>query len=220
MYVYNNQKGIKSQKQNQCKFKINPFYMVIRSHVQLMASLELETRYFLFQCPHSSYDVSIRNSETFQFNSVQLLSCVQLFATLWTSAHQASLSITSSWSLLNLMSVVLVMLIFKYQNILLLDYAFWKEYTEKHDFLGSTEKMHNSDTVLFFHLCLCFNRLTSFWSCCVMWFRLILKCALFSCLLLLILACSVNISSIAQSLKFMGGLSRFKVKYCGSRVGG
>ena len=28
--------------------------------------------------------------------SVQLLSCVRLFATLWTAAHQASLSITNS----------------------------------------------------------------------------------------------------------------------------
>ena len=36
---------------------------------------------------------------------VQSLSHVQLFATLWTAAHQASLSITSSWSSLKLMSV-------------------------------------------------------------------------------------------------------------------
>ena len=40
---------------------------------------------------------------------VQLLSCVQLFATLWTAACQASLSFTSSWSLLKLMSIELVM---------------------------------------------------------------------------------------------------------------
>ena len=33
-------------------------------------------------------------------SSVQSLSTVQLFATLWTAAHQASLSITNSWSLL------------------------------------------------------------------------------------------------------------------------
>ena len=39
-----------------------------------------------------------------QFSSVQLLSCVQLFATPWTAAHQASLSMTNSWSLLKLMS--------------------------------------------------------------------------------------------------------------------
>ena len=40
---------------------------------------------------------------------VQSLSHVQLFATPWTAAHQASLSITNSWSLLKLMSIVLVM---------------------------------------------------------------------------------------------------------------
>ena len=43
------------------------------------------------------------------FISVQLLSHVQLFATPWTAAHQASLSITSSQSLFKLMSVELVM---------------------------------------------------------------------------------------------------------------
>ena len=42
-------------------------------------------------------------------SSVQLLSCVQLFATPWTTARQASLSITNSQSLLKLMSVELVM---------------------------------------------------------------------------------------------------------------
>ena len=41
--------------------------------------------------------------------SVQLLSHVRLFATSWTAAHQASLSITNSWSLLKLMSIKLVM---------------------------------------------------------------------------------------------------------------
>ena len=43
------------------------------------------------------------------FSSVQSLSHVQLFATPWTTAHQASLSITSSQSLLKLMSIKLVM---------------------------------------------------------------------------------------------------------------
>ena len=43
-------------------------------------------------------------------SSVQLLSPVQLFVTPWTAAHQASLSITNSWSLLKLMSIELVML--------------------------------------------------------------------------------------------------------------
>ena len=44
-----------------------------------------------------------------QSSSVQSLSCVQLFATLWTAAHQAFLSITNSWSLLKLMFIVSVM---------------------------------------------------------------------------------------------------------------
>ena len=44
-----------------------------------------------------------------QFSSVQSLSCVRLFATSWTTACQASLSITNSWSLLKLISTELVM---------------------------------------------------------------------------------------------------------------
>ena len=40
----------------------------------------------------------------YQFRSVQWLSHVRLFATPWTAAHQASLSINNSWSLLKLMS--------------------------------------------------------------------------------------------------------------------
>ena len=41
--------------------------------------------------------------------SVQLLSCVQLFTTSWTAAHHASLSITNFRSLFKLMSIKLVM---------------------------------------------------------------------------------------------------------------
>ena len=44
-----------------------------------------------------------------QFSSVQLLSPVRLFATPWTAAHQASLSITNSRSSLKLMSIESVM---------------------------------------------------------------------------------------------------------------
>ena len=43
------------------------------------------------------------------FSSVQLLSRVRLFATPWTAARQASLSITNSRSLLKLMSITSVM---------------------------------------------------------------------------------------------------------------
>ena len=46
---------------------------------------------------------------TVQFSSVQSLSRVQLFATPWIAARQASLSITNSWSLLKLMSIESVM---------------------------------------------------------------------------------------------------------------
>ena len=42
-------------------------------------------------------------------SSVQSLSCVRLFATPWTAARQASLSITNSQSLLKLMSIESVM---------------------------------------------------------------------------------------------------------------
>ena len=42
-------------------------------------------------------------------SSVQLISCVQLFVTPWTAAHQVSLSITNSRSLLKLISIELVM---------------------------------------------------------------------------------------------------------------
>ena len=44
-----------------------------------------------------------------QFNSVQSLSCVWFFVTPWTAAHQASLSIAYSQSLLKLMPIELVM---------------------------------------------------------------------------------------------------------------
>ena len=43
------------------------------------------------------------------FSSVQSLSCVQLFVTPWAAARQASLSVTNSWSLLQLTSVESVM---------------------------------------------------------------------------------------------------------------
>ena len=46
---------------------------------------------------------------TLFISSVQSLSCVQLFVTPWTTARQASLSITNSRSLLKLMSIKSVM---------------------------------------------------------------------------------------------------------------
>ena len=48
-------------------------------------------------------------SYVLHFSSVQPLNCVWLFATPWTAARQASLSITNSQSLLKLLSIELVM---------------------------------------------------------------------------------------------------------------
>ena len=57
-------------------------------------------RNFIYKCP---------NLEATFLHSVQSLSRVWLFATPWTAAHQASLTITNSQSLLKLMSIESVM---------------------------------------------------------------------------------------------------------------
>ena len=54
------------------------------------------------------YFCFIDYSKAFVFSLVQSLSCVWLFATPWTAARQASLSITKAQSLLKLMSIKLV----------------------------------------------------------------------------------------------------------------
>ena len=64
----------------------------------------------LFKSPHfSSLGRSSPHICVPQFSSVQSFSCVRLFATLWTAALQASLTIASSRSLLKLMSIESVM---------------------------------------------------------------------------------------------------------------
>ena len=60
-----------------------------------------------YSCLENSMERGARQT-TVQFSSVQLLSHVRLFATPWTAAHQASLSITNSQSLLKLISIKLV----------------------------------------------------------------------------------------------------------------
>ena len=64
-----------------------------------LSILSLNVIFFKFYCICSFITIS----------SVQSLSHVWLFATPWTAAHQASLSITNSWSLLRLMSIESVM---------------------------------------------------------------------------------------------------------------
>ena len=63
-------------------------------------------------CGHKVLDTTQRLSkqEEIQFSSVQSLSCVQLFETPWIAAHQASRSITNSWSSLRFTSIESVML--------------------------------------------------------------------------------------------------------------
>ena len=58
---------------------------------------------YLIYCPN------VDTFESEQFSSVQLLSRICLFVTLWTTARQASLSITNSQSLHKLMSIEPVM---------------------------------------------------------------------------------------------------------------
>ena len=63
--------------------------------------------------PQAARSLQALNCDCYDLSYQLLLclvtSCVQLLATSWTAAHQASLSLTVSWSLLKLMSIELVM---------------------------------------------------------------------------------------------------------------
>ena len=59
---------------------------------------------------HPSISHEVMGLDAMIFSSVQLLSRVRLFATTWTAARQASLSIINSWSFFKLMSIESVML--------------------------------------------------------------------------------------------------------------
>ena len=58
-----------------------------------------------WQIVYSKQICYLKKKSSVQFNSVQSLSQVQLFATPWSAAYQASLSITNSRSLSKLMSI-------------------------------------------------------------------------------------------------------------------
>ena len=63
---------------------------------------------FLYETSLSLHEVVVRikgEKCLVMFSLVQSLSCVRLFVTPWIAAHQASLSITNSWSLLKLMPI-------------------------------------------------------------------------------------------------------------------
>ena len=85
----------------------------IRRRYKLLASWILYSNsYFSRKRGKNEHLFRKKNTQScfeLQFSSVQLLSHVRLFATPQTAAHQASLSITNSQSLLKLMSIELVM---------------------------------------------------------------------------------------------------------------
>ena len=65
-----------------------------------MISSAQDFNWCLFLRIQSKTHFKMREYHMWYFSSIQLLSGVQLFATQWTAACQASLSITNSWSLL------------------------------------------------------------------------------------------------------------------------
>ena len=87
-------------------------YLVENINQQFCQSMKLSTsqrRWKSQEFKDDAIDISVHSNINDQFSSVQSLSHVQLFATPWTAAHQASLSISNSWSLPKLMSIESVM---------------------------------------------------------------------------------------------------------------
>ena len=74
----------------------------------LLKQFKLYGRQYIWPFP-LFLPVVIRSHGGYLLSSVQLLIRAQFFLTPWTAAHQASLSITNSWSLLKHMSIVSVM---------------------------------------------------------------------------------------------------------------
>ena len=73
----------------------------------------MRCHYLLTYITHSHsfplFTIFSHSLQVISISSVQSLSCVQLFETLWTAAHQASIAITNSQNLLKLMSIELVL---------------------------------------------------------------------------------------------------------------
>ena len=88
-----------------CLPKILSILMVEMSTNRYSVSIKPCSDHFLISNLFNAFSVHTEG----QFSSVQSLSCVRLLETPWTAAHQASLSITNSRSLLKLMSIESVM---------------------------------------------------------------------------------------------------------------
>ena len=88
-------------------FHSNPKDRYCRRVLKLVLKLTFNIHALI--SPASKVMLKILQAQFHQFSSAQSLSHVQLFVTPWTSACQASLSITNSRSLLKLMSIESVM---------------------------------------------------------------------------------------------------------------
>ena len=98
----------KKEKTRKFKAKKNYQQYVTNDHqVSVFVQLHLIHKELLAVWKHR---LLTRRLCTHEFSEVQSLSRIWLFATPWTAAHQASLSITNSRSLLKLMSIKSVML--------------------------------------------------------------------------------------------------------------
>ena len=80
------------------------YFVTTWSFVNIVVSRDLSV--YLDRMLHRKYNLAIRSPGSVQFSSVAQ-SCPTLCDP-WTAAHQASLSITNSWSLLKLMSMELL----------------------------------------------------------------------------------------------------------------
>ena len=85
-------------------------FVLLETHQGLVVTLEIHSPVVALHIKSTIGHTSISSMSNYHVHSsVQSLSHVQLFVTSWTAAHQVSLSITNSQSLLKLMSIELVM---------------------------------------------------------------------------------------------------------------
>ena len=86
---------------------VQPLPLINIHYYYLWQSMNLHQHIIIIQSPKFTLRFTLGGVHS--ISSVQSLSCVRLFATLWIAACQASLSITNSQSLPKLMSIELVM---------------------------------------------------------------------------------------------------------------
>ena len=110
--TYNKRVAVSTER---CQERINRTWLIGcgSSEVRAMALFIHSTEYWLNTCVlgtvRATGGTSSAVDQVTVLVTVQSLSHVQLFRTAWTAAHQASLSITNSRSLLKLMSIESVM---------------------------------------------------------------------------------------------------------------